>query len=68
MPSQIKILLYYKYVTIPNPAEIRDPQKALCQRLGIKGRILISAEGINGTVAGEEAAINEYMAETAKEP
>ncbi len=68
MSLSIKILLYYKYAAIPNPAEIRDAQKILCHKLGVKGRILVSGEGINGTVAGEETAINEYMAETAKEP
>lgn len=68
MPPQIKILLYYKYVQIENPTEVKDAQKALCQSLGIHGRILVSAEGINGTVAGEESAINEYMAQTEKEP
>jgi UPF0176 protein len=67
MSERIKILLYYKYVPIDNPEEVKDMQKALCQRLDIKGRILVSAEGINGTVAGEESAINEYMAETEKE-
>lgn len=67
MNQSIKILLYYKYVPIDNPEVVRDAQKALCQKLGIKGRILVSAEGINGTVAGEEAAINEYMLQTAAE-
>jgi UPF0176 protein len=63
-PNQVKILLYYKYVAIEDPEVVRDSQKALCQRLGIKGRILVSKEGINGTVAGEEKAIDEYIAET----
>lgn len=67
MSQPFKILLYYKYISIENPVELRDAQRALCQRLGIKGRILISTEGINGTVAGEESAINEYMAETVKQ-
>lgn len=66
--SSIKILLYYKYVSTENPVLVKDEQKALCQRLGLKGRILVSTEGINGTVAGEEAAINEYMTETKKDP
>jgi UPF0176 protein len=66
MSLPIKILLYYKYVPLTNPAELKDAQKALCQSLDIKGRILISTEGINGTVAGDETAINEYMLQTAK--
>lgn len=62
-----KILLYYKYVPIEDPVTLKDAQKALCQRLGIKGRILVAAEGINGTVAGEESAINQYIEETKKD-
>jgi UPF0176 protein len=68
MSQPIKILLYYKYVVIDDPEQVKAVQKELCLRLGIKGRILVSTEGINGTVAGDEAAIDEYMAETEKEP
>lgn len=68
MSLPIKILLYYKYVPLENSAALKNAQKALCQTLGIKGRILISAEGINGTVAGDEGAINEYMLQTAQLP
>lgn len=67
MFGRIKILLYYKYVAIDDPAVVRDAQKVLCQSLDIKGRILVSQEGINGTVAGELAAIEQYIAETTKD-
>jgi len=66
MSQPVKILLYYKYITLVNPEQLKGAQKELCQTLGLNGRILISTEGINGTVAGEESAINQYMAETAK--
>jgi UPF0176 protein len=68
MATPIKILLYYKYVAIADPAALRDAQKALCQKLGINGRILVATEGINGTIAGTEAAIAEYISETEKLP
>lgn len=66
--SRIKILLYYKYVPLAHPHELRKAQKQLCQELGLKGRILISTEGINGTIAGEEQAINAYIAQMQKLP
>lgn len=56
-----KILLYYKYVDIPNPKEFTNEHLKLCKRLGLKGRILIADEGINGTVGGTEEITNEYM-------
>lgn len=67
MSNQVKILLYYKYIAISDPEVVHDSQKALCLDLGIKGRILVSEEGINGTVAGDVGAIDEYMTETTKD-
>jgi UPF0176 protein len=68
MKHTFKILLYYKYIPLQNPELIKDQQMALCKRLGIKGRILISTEGINGTCSAEEKEINEYIEETKKIP
>lgn len=41
-------------------------QKELCQQLNLKGRILLSNEGINGTIAGLPADIDAYIEETKK--
>jgi UPF0176 protein len=64
MPQTYKVLLYYKYVSIEDPEAIRVRQRALCEHLDVKGRILISDEGINGTVAGLAEKVDEYMTET----
>lgn len=55
-----KILLFYKYVNICNPHEIADFQREICERLSLKGRILIADEGINGTVGGSIESILAY--------
>lgn len=39
-------------------------QKALCERLGLKGRIIISKDGINATVGGELMNVKLYVRET----
>lgn len=62
------VLLYYKYAPLEHPQELVARQKALCQRLGITGRIRIASEGINGTVAGAPAAVAEYQQETTAYP
>lgn len=36
-------------------------QREICQNLGIKGRILISHEGINGTLGGSRENLDEYV-------
>ena len=47
-----KIILYYKFVPLADTESIMHWQKALAERLGLKGRILISKHGINGTLGG----------------
>lgn len=49
---QYQILLFYKYVHIDNPEEVRNWFRALCQKLDLKGRLIIATEGINITLEG----------------
>ena len=43
-------------------------QRTLCESLGLKGRIIISKHGINGTVGGELEAIKSYRRITREYP
>ena len=56
-----QVLLYYLYTRIDNPAGYRDAHAALCQQLGLRGRILIATEGLNGTVSGPLGGCSAYM-------
>lgn len=56
------VILFYKYVSVADPERFADEQRALCSSLGLKGRLLIATEGINGTLAGSVAAVNDYVA------
>lgn len=62
-----QILLYYKYISIDHPEELVASQRELCERLSLKGRIIVAKEGINGTVEGffedTEAYIQEMCAD-----
>jgi len=55
-----KIILYYKYVQIDNPEAIVHEHKVFCTQRNLTGRVLIAQEGINGTLAGSDSAIQEY--------
>lgn len=55
-----KIILFYKYVTIPYPKQILKWQNKLCTELGFTGRIVLAHEGINGTLGGSENAVEKY--------
>jgi UPF0176 protein len=59
-----KILLFYLFTPLADPEAVRLWQRDLCESLGLRGRILISKDGINGTVGGELAAIKRYVRKT----
>ncbi|MGX6443314.1 oxygen-dependent tRNA uridine(34) hydroxylase TrhO [Neobacillus sp. K501] len=61
MSQDYRILLYYKYVTIENPEETSNEHREFCNQLGLKGRIIIAAEGINGTVSGTIEQTDAYI-------
>ncbi len=63
-----QILLYYRYTTIPDPAEYTDRHRELCERLDLRGRIIIGAEGLNGTVSGTVDSTEAYMAVLRDDP
>lgn len=58
-----KIILFYKYTHIENPEALLKEQKALCQKLNLKGRGIIASEGINATFEGLEENIIKYIEE-----
>ena len=63
-----KILLFYLFTPLADPDAIRLWQRDLCESLGLKGRILISRDGINGTVGGELNAVKKYVRKTRQYP
>ncbi|GAA0424515.1 rhodanese-related sulfurtransferase [Leifsonia naganoensis] len=63
-----KILLYYAFTPLPDPEAVRLWQRDLCASLGLRGRILISKDGINGTVGGELDAVKRYLRSTREYP
>ncbi len=59
--SNYQTLLYYKFTPIQNPEAVMKSQRVLCEELGLRGRILISPEGINGTVEGTIDSTEKYI-------
>ncbi len=56
-----RVLLYYKYVPIEDPVTFAQDHLAACKEIGLKGRILVSNEGINGTCSGTIEQTDAYM-------
>ena len=57
----ITVSAFYKFVALPQFKELRAPLLEACKIHGIKGTILLAAEGINGTIAGEPDALSSMM-------
>ena len=55
------MILYYVFAPLPDPDAIRLWQRTLCEALNLRGRILISDQGINATLGGELDALKRYL-------
>jgi UPF0176 protein len=51
------IATFYKFVSLPDCAEIREPLLSYCLSQGVKGTILLAEEGINGTIAAASRSL-----------
>ncbi len=63
-----KIILYYGFAPVADPDALRLWQSALCESLNLRGRILISKHGINGTLGGEMNDLKKYVKKTREYP
>jgi UPF0176 protein len=59
------VAAFYQFAALPDFRELRAPLLAFCARLGLKGSVLLAAEGINGTLAGSAEAIDALARELA---
>jgi UPF0176 protein len=59
----LKVAALYQFVPLPDFRDLRGPLRALCDAHAIKGTILLAPEGINGTIAGSDDAIDALIGE-----
>jgi UPF0176 protein len=59
MPCQVAA--FYQFTTLPDFRDLREPLRAVCTNLKLKGSVLLAHEGINGTLAGHPDAIGELV-------
>ncbi|GBR09970.1 oxygen-dependent tRNA uridine(34) hydroxylase TrhO [Acetobacter oeni] len=58
----VRVAALYRFTPFKDCAEIRPPLAKLCCSLGVKGILLLAPEGINGTIAGSDDAIDRVLA------
>jgi UPF0176 protein len=61
MPYQVAA--FYQFAALPDFRQLREPLRAVCAELRLKGSVLLAHEGINGTLAGGDEAITALVEE-----
>jgi UPF0176 protein len=51
------VAAFYQFAPLPDFLELREPLRASCAGLGLRGSVLLAHEGINGTLAGHADAV-----------
>ena len=58
-----RVAAFYQFAGLPDFRELREPLRAICSGLQLKGSVLLAHEGINGTLAGGADAIGKFVHE-----
>jgi UPF0176 protein len=58
----------YKFVELPDFADLKAPLLACCEQHGVKGTLLLAEEGINGTIAGTHVGVHGVLAYLRSDP
>src|SRR3984957_19629376 len=58
-----KVAAFYQFAALPDFRALREPLRAICADLDLKGSVLLAREGINGTLAGAADAIGDLTRE-----
>jgi len=59
--KNITVCALYKFVRLENFQDLKSPLLNVMEENNVKGTLLLALEGINGTIAGEENAVNKVL-------
>tara|TARA_R110002111_G_scaffold133331_2_gene199177 strand:+ start:150 stop:1118 length:969 start_codon:yes stop_codon:yes gene_type:complete len=62
------IAAIYKFVTLENHEQLREPLLELMRAQSVRGTLLLASEGINGTIAGPREGIDRVLAHIESNP
>lgn len=60
--SPICVAALYQFCTFAEPGEVQRRLGKICRDAGIRGTLLVASEGVNGTIAGSDAAVAHVVA------
>jgi UPF0176 protein len=64
----VVVAALYKFVTLDDFHELRQPLLEVCLAADIRGSLLLAHEGINGTIAGSRAGVDRVLAYLRSDP
>lgn len=53
----MNVVSFYRFTSVSSPANLRADLQAICEAHNLLGTVLVAEEGVNGTLAGDEAAL-----------
>jgi UPF0176 protein len=53
----VKVVSFYRFTNVADPAKLQANLQAFCEEHKLLGTVLIAEEGVNGTLAGIDAAL-----------
>ena len=56
-----RVAALYKFTSLPDYMQLREPLQDMCDLLNVKGTLLLAGEGVNGTIAGGASSISEAI-------
>lgn len=59
-----KIVLFYVFTPLADPEAVKLWQHTLAESLGLKGRVIVSKDGINATIGGDIFDVKKYVRAT----
>ena len=65
---EIVIAAFYKFVHLPDFRDLKEPLLELCKSNGVYGTILLAEEGINSTIAGTKAGMENVLESLMDDP
>ncbi|OWT58298.1 oxygen-dependent tRNA uridine(34) hydroxylase TrhO [Candidimonas nitroreducens] len=66
--SKYLVAALYKFVRLEDYAALRAPLLEYCEARGVRGTLLLAAEGVNGTIAGPQAGVRAVLAHLRADP
>ena len=63
----MRVVSFYSFLNLSEPESFRDALQSQCEKREVLGTILVASEGFNGTIAGEQSAIEAVLAWIEKE-